>query len=209
MQVNYSRYRQYYSRLEPFINRPEIRTYTGLILFLLTTSFFILFAIKPTLNTISSLNRQIEDGKYTDQKLQEKINDLSMAQVEYNKVAPFLSLVSSALPDNPTVVKFAKLIEAAADSAGVDILSLQFSPVDIYNKEIPAGNEDVNTAVLGEHNYTIVFSGSYKNLVAFHEYIRKIQRLSLIDKFTINKLSLGEIKSQLSLDMSGKIFSLK
>lgn len=209
MQINYPKYRQYYSRLEPFINRPEIKTYTSLILFLLTTSFFLLFAVKPTLNTITSLNRQIEDGKYTDQKLQEKINALSTAQVEYNKVIALLPLINSALPDNPAVVKFAKSIEAVAGSAGVNIVSLQFSPVDIYNQEMPIVKETVSVADLEEHNYTIVFSGSYKNLVAFHEYVRKIQRLSLTDKFMINKLSLGEIKSQLSLDMSGKIFSLK
>lgn len=209
MQFNYSRYHQYYSRIEPIINRPEIRTYTGLILFFLTTSFFIFFAIKPTANTITSLNKQIIDGKETDRKLQEKINALSAAQVEYNKISPDLPLINSVLPDNPAVVKFAKLIEAVAGSAGVDILSLQFSPVDIYNKEAPLPKETKHTAVLKEHSYTVVFSGSYKNLVSFQEYIRKIQRLSLSDKFTINKLSIGDTKPQLSLDMSGKIFSLK
>jgi hypothetical protein len=209
MQVNTSRYRQYYSKIEPFLNRSDVRTYSGLILFFLTTSFFLTFAIKPTANTVTSLNRQIADGKVTDQKLQEKINALSAAQVEYNKVAPDLPLINSVLPDNPAVVKFAKLVEGVANSAGVDILSLQFSPVDIYNKETPATKETISTAVLSEHNYTIVFSGSYKNLIAFQEYIRKVQRLTLSDKFTINKLSLGDTKAQLSLDMSGKIFSLK
>jgi len=209
MQVSTSRYRQYYAKIEPLLNRADIRTYSGLILFFLTTSFFLAFAIKPTANTITSLNRQIVDGKVTDQKLQEKINALSAAQVEYNKVAPDLPLINSVLPDNPAVVKFAKLVEGVASSAGVDILSLQFSPVDIYNKEAPATKETISTAVLNEHNYTIVFSGPYKNLIVFQEYIRKVQRLTLSDKFTINKLSLGDTKAQLSLDMSGKIFSLK
>jgi len=198
-------YRRYYVRLEPVLQRQEVRTYMGLILFLLTVSFFIVFAVRPTLNTIASLNKQIEDGKNTELKLEEKIQALSKAQDLYNNIAPDLPIVFASVPDNPAVPPLAKYLEGITASSDLTLDSLQFSPVDLFSKETTqsAGN------VLNEYAFSMVVSGEYKNLITFSEILRKVQRLMVINGIKIGGLSNQPQGTILNFEYTGKTFFLK
>lgn len=206
-------YRQYYNKLEPLVQRQDIQTYSGLILFLLTTSFFVVFAIKPTLNTITSLNKEIEDAKLTDKKLQDKINALSLAQSEYNKVSNDLPLIYSVLPNNPQVTKYVQLIEASARASGVKISSFQVSPIDLYVKpgtdKADTGAAGKTTSGLEEHTFNLFVTGDYKSLTNFEQYLRKIQRLTLIKTLAVNKAGNQSGDNTLGNILSGKVFILK
>lgn len=64
-------------------------------------SFFIFFAIKPTLLTISSLVGDIKAKKILKVQLKDKINDVIIAQDLYSQVQEKYLLVESSLPVNP------------------------------------------------------------------------------------------------------------
>ena len=82
-QTEYHRYRRYFTDLGRFHQTKKTRVYTGIILSLLTVTFFIIFAIKPTLTTITQLVKQTKDQKLVVGELEKKIASLSQAQNEY------------------------------------------------------------------------------------------------------------------------------
>lgn len=96
--INFHRFNKYYTAIEPLLASQEAHAYGLLILSLLTMAFFGYFAIRPTLSTISNLNRQISDAQLVDQKLQEKITALSTLSQQYNAIQPDLGIVWTALP---------------------------------------------------------------------------------------------------------------
>lgn len=202
---SFLKYKRYYTYIEPFFKAPILRTYTTLVLSFLTVSFFIVFAIRPTIKTIVSLNKQIGDGKFTDQKLQEKINALSMAQAEYNQVSGDLPVILASLPDNPSVAPFVKTLESVASSSGVSVNSFQLSNVDLLDFPSSRGKK----VALGEIGFTMVVSSPYKNLLSFLEFIRKVQRLIIIEKIAIGVSREKESKSALQLNLTGKMYYYK
>src|SRR3990167_7353762 len=98
------RYNRYYTWIGPLLKKPQTRAYTFLILSIFTVAFFVFFAIRPTINTIIGLRKQIEDDQIVDTKLQDKINALSQIQAELDVLQPDLPLIDTALPTKSEVV---------------------------------------------------------------------------------------------------------
>ena len=69
----FGRYQRY---IEPITRDPLIRGYFELIATILLISFFLMFAIRPTLNTVFSLRRMISDLTEVDKSLDNKIQAL-------------------------------------------------------------------------------------------------------------------------------------
>lgn len=122
----YRRYRRYYTYVEPIINDPLVRSYFTIIASLILVTVFLLFALSPTVNTIVGLLRRIEDQKAVLVALDQKINDLILAQETYNNFQPQVPLLESALPSKvePETV-ISGIMQQATDS-GVVVVSLQF-----------------------------------------------------------------------------------
>ena len=202
---SFLKYKRYYTYIEPFFKTPIVRTYTILILSLLAVSFFIVFAIRPTIKTIISLNRQITDGKKTDQQLQDKINALSIAQSEYNQVTNDIPLIFSSLPENSSISPFLKLFEDVASSSGVSINSFQIMSVNLLDPTsiIQKGSN------LKEVGFSTSVLGKYNNLLTFLELLRKIQRIVVIDNVVIGTNRSKDGTFPLQLTLNGKIYYYK
>lgn len=200
---SFLKYKRYYNYIEPFFKNSVVKTYTGLILSVFTIAFFIAFAIRPTIKTIISLNKQIEDGKYTDSQLQEKINALSIAQGELNAVKNDLPIIFTSLPDNPTIPKFLNLMERGALASTIMINSFQMQGVNLKSST----GVQTTDQVLGvkEIDFSLNLDGSYKNFLSFLEMSRKFRRLVNIEKILLEK-SREKNDSGLSLSIEGKVF---
>ena len=80
--VNKKKSKISYQSVSQSFKRKKTQAYTMFILSLFTISFFSIFAIRPTLKTVTSLHREIEDLEKIDEKLTTKINQLISAQAE-------------------------------------------------------------------------------------------------------------------------------
>lgn len=107
-------YKRYYTFLGPFFSQPKAKAYTYLSLSLATIAFFVFFAIRPTVNTIIGLQKQIKDDREVETKLQEKINALSQFQVEYEIIRPDLPILDKAIPETPNINELIKVVEKLA-----------------------------------------------------------------------------------------------
>lgn len=201
---SFLKYKKYYSYIEPVFKDPVTRSYASLILFFLTISFFIAFAIRPTIKTMVSLNKQIQDGRITNEALQQKINALSIAQNEYTSLQPSFNLIYSSLPENPMVGEFLKMIEKVATASSISISSLQIQPVKLLE---PKSIEEQGFS-LRELTFSMNIEGKYRSLRAFVEILRRIQRVVSLDNVAIAP-SRAKKENSLGLTFTAKAYFFK
>ncbi|MCL5095910.1 MAG: type 4a pilus biogenesis protein PilO [Patescibacteria group bacterium] len=200
--ISPQRFNRYYTALEPLLKQPEVRAYTMMIFSFITMSFFGYFAIRPTLTTISTLTKQIDDAKLVDRKLQEKINALSSARMEYENIKPNLGLVWTALPEENKFAPFVQNLEGVATSSGTKITNLSFQTVNLSSLETTTSAAKKEISI----NFNLTTAGNYASLKDFINKLSYFQRL-----ITIEGLSFSEPKSQdktgeLDLNLIGKTY---
>lgn len=200
MPIEARRFSRYYTALEPLFAKPEVRAYTMLILSLFAMSFFGYFAIRPTLTTITTLRRQIADSRFVDQKLQEKINALSEAQVEYEMIKPDLGLIFTALPQETKFPTFVKSLEKIATESGAAIISLTFQTINLSTPEATGAASEIPIG------FSLTVNGNYANLMDFIGRLANYERLATIEKMGF---STKEEKEGLQLTLTGQTYYVK
>ncbi len=144
--------------LTKFYKQPVAKVSTELILSLLTILFFALFAIKPTLVTISELIDEIEVKEELNQELQKKIAALSTAQEVYQSLLPRIDVLNQAVPTQPQLIESLKIIERLAgeedviiESIGVAEIPEEKVPEDLGPDKIERVDNYLNMRVLGDY----------------------------------------------------------
>lgn len=176
------RYHRYFVDLSRFYQKKQTRVYTGLVLTLLTTIFFLVFAIRPTLITIASLVKEIKDQRVIAEKLDKKIDDLNLAKKEYQQIEKKLYLVDQALPLDSNLTTLVKELEALAKKEGVSILSLQFEKINLKGGQMVVTGQPENVPAV---NFSMSVSGAYPQLNSFLDSLTQLRRVTLVDDFTI------------------------
>src|ERR1700733_7592698 len=95
-----ARYREYL-KLLPNMQQESTHNFVMLALTFGALSFFGIFAINPTLSTISDLQKQLADDASVDSQLQTKIDNLSALEQQYDQMGSNLTNIYSAVPQNP------------------------------------------------------------------------------------------------------------
>ncbi len=205
IKTGYLRYQKHLAQIkEIYKKREDVRVYAGLILSLLTISFFGFFAIKPTLTTIASLVKEIKDKREVNQKLQKKINSLTQAQSELLLISDDLYLLDEALSPKPNLAPFINQLEVMIRKNNLKTNLLSFSPVIFFEKEkakeTPQTNQDYK-----ENNFSLQVSGPLTDLRKFLETLENFRRIIQIKTF-----SLSLEKDQVwNLALKGNIFYQK
>lgn len=204
---------RYYRNLEPLFAKKETRAYTMLLLSIFVVVFFSIFAIKPTLNTIALLRRQILDGASLNEQLETKINSLVSAQEEYLRVQNDLPLIYSLLPQASEFSLLLRKIEVIALDHQARISGISFEPVILYDKNsvvqdaITAASEEIAVSPTAENisivpiKFNISISGSYENVVQLLERLTSENRLITVDTlgFTPSKTDSGDATIELGI----------
>lgn len=205
--TEYNRYRRYYTDLYPLLKTPAAKAYTMLILSFLTMSVFGFFAIRPTVKTIIGLNKEITDARYTDKKLQEKINQLSDAQMEFTRVQNDLPVVKSALPTDSAFQSLLKQIETVAVQSGATVSGIQFQEVMLYGKDNNKRQDASSSATLSTIPFSLTITGMYQNFSNLLKTINSIDRIVAINVISISSISTND-NGALSITITAKAFFL-
>lgn len=205
-ETDYHRYRRYFTNIGALYQKKQVRVYTELVLSLLTIAFFAFFAIRPTLITIASLVKEIEDKQVITQKLQEKINALALAQQEYAAVSSELSLVEEALPQEPNLSLFIRQLETLTVQNGVALRTIQFGQVDLRGQPVTKPNSGEKEEV-SKATFNLAVSGDYQNLRSFLQSLENLRRFVVVSSFAF---TFGEKEEAelLILNVSGNVYYL-
>lgn len=186
------RYSRYYTFVRPILRNTKVRTYSGLVFSLFAIAIFSVFAIKPTVETIISLQKSINDQQRIFNQLKQKSENLSLGKENLKRI------------NASTLTKLDNLIPTKTDPAGLIValnnLSLannaSVSGLQLQPTQLVGSSSKINkNAPLEEIPFTINLSGSYANLVSVLNSLSSSPRLISIDSVTLNQGDLGLIMS--------------
>lgn len=169
---------KYLQVLLPRLEEKRFRSFTTIVFSLFTLSFFSIFAIAPTLSTITDLKRQISDSEYVNQQLQQKITNLTQLQTQYKKIQPDLPIIYGAIPQDPAVTQLVGELQTVAQDSNVTLKNIQTLPVDISGK---------TSSTYNSFTFTIDVLGTYAQIQTFLKTLTSFDRIVTIDAMSLTK----------------------
>lgn len=176
------RRRQLMTVLNQFYEKPVARISFELLVSVGAVLFFAIFAIRPTLLTMSDLIKEIEDKRRLDQALSQKIAALSTAQSEYLQLENRLVVLEEAIPSNPDLIDTLKILEKIASDRGLVISALSLN-------NIPAEPDGpIPFADLEQQNLTmsVTVTGDYPTIRQFVDDLHQARRMFVVDSVTFS-----------------------
>lgn len=125
---------RYYNAARKTWDIPQVKTFSTAAATLFLIAFFSLAALKPTIETISTLHRKIADARQTEEAMTKKIADLNTAFSQYSLIAQDIPLIWNYLPDHPANKNAVDILTANATNSGLRknySYSLSEHPLDI------------------------------------------------------------------------------
>lgn len=172
------KYEKYYKDILPYLRKEKNQQYLTVILTLGATIFFALFAINPTVSTIVKLRREINDSRFVEKKLSEKINNLSNLSTEYQNIQEDLPFILDAIPKNPEAPTLVAQIQSIANDSSVGISKLDIASINLIT-------QDASTS--SSFAFEITGQGAYENLQKFTSDLINMQRIVSVDSISIAK----------------------
>lgn len=170
-------YHNYYKRFDVFLKKPTTRI-SGLIsLTIFTVAFFLVMAILPTLKTIASLQKEIDDSQAINSQLYKKTQALQTAEINYTKIVNDLGLINNILPEKEVFEKLSWQIQWLAKQRGVEVTSGTFEGFKLI------GQQESGIKGLG---IELTVNGGYPQIKDWLNSLTNIDRL-----ITIQSVSLG------------------
>lgn len=176
---------EYQKYLRELYEKKQTRVYSGIILTLTTISFFALFALRPTILTITGLVAEIGQKEETIRRLDVKIRQLSQAQAAYAQLAPRLYLIDEALPTDTNLYSLMNNLEMAAARNEVSFLTLSFGEIGLDEKK----------EELEEVNFEVSLKGQFGHLKDFLEKIFLLRRIIQSSQLSLAKPTIEEERS--------------
>lgn len=135
---NYLRYRTYFLNVtNQYRERGDIKAYLEILLSLITITIFSIFALRPTLLTIGELIKEVETKKETLAKIDSKIQNLSKAQLLYDRQRKNIYILNVAVPARATPEVFTQQLDAIAIKNGIKMTRINLDNGEILKTEIP------------------------------------------------------------------------
>lgn len=201
-QGRFHRFNRYYSSLIPMLEKPKTQVYTAIIFSFLAISLFIWYAIRPTIQIILILRKDIADKTIVNQKMEQKIANLISVRSTIDSIQDKLYLMRDAIPENPDIIDLTTQIKNITASSNASISSMTVSNVPLVASDVDKKNS--KTSKVPEFTLDMTLEGEYADLINILDKLNTMRRLILIEQMNIDT---G--KSQTSItDMSKKTMRL-
>ncbi len=154
------------------------RNNVNFILTFLSVIIFGLFAIRPSITTISGLVRDLNDYERVNAILTEKIAILNDINADKAKLLHERSLIAQALPPSPSEGDYLRNINFIAAKNNIQVESINFA----FEKDEDSKEE---SSAVGSLGFTVKVYGRYSDLVKFITDFNKLRRITTIDNVDI------------------------
>lgn len=201
------RYSRYYTYIQPVFKNKTFQTYGTLTFGLIVVIFFLIFAVRPTILTILSLQKTIIAQNQLLKQINTKADNLSLARDNYNNLnQPLKSKVVALVPTSASLPCFMNYLSDLAATEDATISSIQISQTDLNgtSKCIITDDDLANSqkGKVSKIDFTLNTQGSYNSMVNFLEKIERLNRLVTIENVAFNK---DATKSTIFISISGQI----
>jgi len=131
--------RQITKLITQFYDKPIAKVSLELFFSIVAVILFALFAIRPTLITMSDLIKEIDDKRALSVKLTQKIASLNSVQPQYTTAQDQIAILDEAIPSAPQFEQALTIIEKLASDRQLVIRSLEV-------KDVPKETTDPNAS---------------------------------------------------------------
>lgn len=196
-----SRYSRYFTYIKPVTRLPIVKTYGSTIFTLFVMTFFIIYAIKPTIETILVLQKQLSDETEILSQVNLKTRNLSLGKQNYDNLnSTVKAKIARAIPDTLELKTITATLEQTASRHEASVSALQIEPLKVAPEiENSPGN-------IAEINFIFNVEGDYNKLISLLQDLRLSDRLIAVDSLSLSPSSEG---NGLIMSVSGKAFYLK
>ncbi|OGH10886.1 MAG: hypothetical protein A3B38_04005 [Candidatus Levybacteria bacterium RIFCSPLOWO2_01_FULL_36_13] len=178
-----------YLELIPNFKKEKAQKFTTIVLTIIAIIMLAIFAINPTLSTIANLQKQLDDAKFVVERLDTKINNLSVLQTKYETLKPNLPIIYESVPKNEEVALLTGQLQAVAGQNNIAIISIQ-------------SDNFFDTNNFSYFTFSISMQGRYEDLINFLNTIINMQRIIGLDDINITSAE-EENKDLLNLSLKG------
>lgn len=194
-------YSRYFTYIKPVIRHPLVKTYGSTVFTIVVMIIFIVYAIKPTVETILVLQKKLANSNEVLEKITQKTNNLTKAQQNYANLQPNIkSKIEAAIPNTVGFRSVIQALEQTAKKNDASISALQFQPLVLETKT------EKKQDSLSEISFTFNAEGEYQKLISILQDLKSSDRLISIDNVSLSKLSEG---AGLIMSLSGKAYYIK
>jgi len=216
----FKRYKRYYQSLEPALQKPATRAYTAVIFSFLVVSLFGWYAIRPTMQEIFRLRREIADKTDLNIKMEDKISALIEAQAAYQAVEPSLPVLDQALPVTSDAVRATKDLELLAADSQVTITTITISSLPLTADTGQGVPQATASDKLANFPISLSVAGAYPDIKTFTLGILNLRRIMQITSMIFSPVRAEEAEqtaasgsatptgTQIKLDLKLKLFYL-
>jgi Tfp pilus assembly protein PilO len=145
-------------------------------------SFFSIFALRPTLTTIASLQKAIESQNTLKTQISEKIETLTLAKNNYLAMDPITrESIDTLIPNETALPELINELRLLAQVYEASISGLQFETLDLDGKPKTL----IRQPAPKEIPFTMNLKGEYITLLQFLDALNKIDRIISINSITV------------------------
>jgi len=161
-------------------------------------SFFIIVAIKPAVNTIFSLQGEIQSKKILTKQMKGKITNVITAQEIFSQVQKNYLLVESSLPNSPHYAHAANQILKTASASGVGIEKIPFN--------LSPGKDESLGDNVKQFSHTFSLNSPFQNLLNFINNLSNNRRIFKINNIRLSTQEESTSSAEINLNMEVNTF---
>ena len=211
MKVDYKkeqhRYQYYFLKAKSLYQQPNFKASANLFLTLAVISFFVLFAIKPTLETIGKLNKELKEKRKINQTFEQKITALNKVQTNYGQIIDDLSFVSQSLPEEVEFNQIASRINFLVFSHNLVLSSASFEGFNLVSPDFEIIEVEGEGPKANSIGFNISVTGSFSDVKAFLNDLEKMDRLLGIESLAFSR-GTGTEATKIEMNLNSKVFWL-
>ncbi len=198
-----------YNVMQLYRGRPDLQMFTEILLSLSAVIIFGILAIRPTFVTIATLIQEIKAKEEVVVQLDEKVQNLSIAQQVYQQNDAAISLLTASIPQKPMPHYFIRQLEALIAKNSITLNTIIFEHINLRGEALSANTTQSGTDALltlsdtaSKIDFSVTVAGTYSNLANFVKDFENLLMVSIADK---NDMSLTEDSTILTLTIFGRI----
>lgn len=185
-----------YQKLFPLLKKEKTKQYGIIALTFFTMTVFGIFAVNPTLTTIVELHKTLDDARFVDQRLTQKITNLQSLNQKYITLEKDIILVERAIPLHPEPILLIGQFQTIAQNSDVLISAINVQEITISGDPIKQSNREPSATETSAQNtntdmyvFDLTINGTYPQIRSFATTLTNFDRLVTVNELNISRES--------------------
>lgn len=200
---------KYSQDLRRYYRMPAVQVSLTLVLSLFVMAIFIVFALRPTIVSIVTLKKTIEESKKTLTQLDTKVSGLQKAASQLETLKPSLPIINTSIPNTSAgLTPLTISVENLASQTGVSLDSESLGSTLLFSRILSPFTPSKAQSVV-ELPFSVRVSGGYPNVFQFLTGLLSMQRVMMIESITLTREAGPKSESaSVALNVSGSAYYL-